>query len=164
MLAATIGPIVIRASRNYNLNLLIRFFANCTYTWMGFLFLLVCALLLTDSYRFILYFVGRVSGHNLAGTSLTARTWLLLAFSGSVIATIYGVFEANHIRLRTITMTSPKIPVSVGPLRIVHISDIHLGLIVRQHRISRVLEKAKKARPDLLVSILLMHKWTISRG
>ena len=35
---------------------------------------------------------------------------------------------------------------------IVQISDVHLGLIVRQERLNKILEKVKSAHPDMLVS------------
>jgi predicted MPP superfamily phosphohydrolase len=40
----------------------------------------------------------------------------------------------------------------VGRLRIVQISDVHLGLIVREERLKRILAIVKEAHPDILVS------------
>ena len=39
-----------------------------------------------------------------------------------------------------------------GAFRIVQISDVHLGLIVREERLKRIMEHVRKASPDLLVS------------
>lgn len=64
----------------------------------------------------------------------------------------YGLYEANNIRTMNITITSPKISQSIGKLRVVQISDVHLGLIVREKRLEKILAKVREANPDLLVS------------
>jgi predicted MPP superfamily phosphohydrolase len=70
----------------------------------------------------------------------------------AVIAGIYGYFEARNIRTERITLASPKIPQSLGKLTIVQISDVHLGLIVRDVRLQTILDKVKEASPDIVVS------------
>ena len=64
----------------------------------------------------------------------------------------YGYFEAGDIRTENIVIKSPKIPAEIQRLRIVQISDVHLGLIVREERLRNILEKVKAADPDILVS------------
>ena len=49
-------------------------------------------------------------------------------------------------------MSSPKISQRIGKFRVVQISDVHLGLIVRERRLKKILAKVKEAEPDLLVS------------
>jgi hypothetical protein len=64
----------------------------------------------------------------------------------------YGLFEATDIRLERIELASPKITAKSGRIRIVQISDVHLGLIVREGRLSRILARIQEANPDILVS------------
>jgi predicted MPP superfamily phosphohydrolase len=64
----------------------------------------------------------------------------------------YGYLEAKGIRLEHITIETSKIPEEMSGLRIVQISDVHIGLIVREHRLRNILDKVKKVNPDLLVS------------
>ncbi len=49
-------------------------------------------------------------------------------------------------------MKSPKISPESGRIRIVQISDVHLGLIVREDRLRSIAAAVKKAGPDILVS------------
>jgi predicted MPP superfamily phosphohydrolase len=63
-----------------------------------------------------------------------------------------GAFEAWDIKLEKVTLASKKIPASLSGLRVVQISDVHLGLIVRHRRLRKILEAVKKADPDILVS------------
>jgi hypothetical protein len=64
----------------------------------------------------------------------------------------YGLFEAGAIRLEQVTITTPKIPREMGTFTICQISDVHLGLIVREERLMKVIDLVKQARPDVLVS------------
>lgn len=50
------------------------------------------------------------------------------------------------------TLASRKIPATLNGLRIVQISDVHLGLIVRHKRLAKILAAVKDAEPDILVS------------
>jgi len=75
-----------------------------------------------------------------------------ICLSHAILIAIYGYFEAKNIRTETLTVRSPKIPSEIGRLRIVQISDVHLGLIVREERLKRILGDVKKANPDILVS------------
>jgi hypothetical protein len=51
-----------------------------------------------------------------------------------------------------VTVETHKIPKDIRRLRVVQISDVHLGLIVGESRLKRILEKVMDARPDILVS------------
>ena len=45
-------------------------------------------------------------------------------------------------------------------MRIVQISDVHVGVLVREKRLAAILRKVKEAQPDLLVST--GTSWTAS--
>ena len=70
----------------------------------------------------------------------------------AIVGGIYGYLEALQIRTERVVLKTGKIPGGANSFRIVQISDIHLGLIVREKRLARILQKVKEARPHLLVS------------
>jgi predicted MPP superfamily phosphohydrolase len=70
----------------------------------------------------------------------------------SLAIAIYGYFEALNIRTERVVIKTHKIPEEIGRLRIVHISDVHVGLIVGEKRLMRILAEVKNASPDILVS------------
>jgi predicted MPP superfamily phosphohydrolase len=70
----------------------------------------------------------------------------------SFAVVIYGYFEALSIRTEHVTVKTPKIPETIGRIRVAQISDVHLGLIVGKSRLNRILEKVKDASPDILIS------------
>ena len=63
-----------------------------------------------------------------------------------------GAFEAWDIKIEKVTLAHEKIPHSLSVIRIVQISDVHLGLIVGHKRLRKILEFVHKANPDILVS------------
>jgi len=144
------SPIIVRLAERWGLELFARALAYIGYLWMGFLFLSVVTSLLLDS-------VGLLTG---IARLISTRTnvpllpaWLqllaptLVAFSISV----YGWCEAKDVRLHYIEVPSAKILPTAVPLRIVQLSDLHLGLLIREERLRQVLALVHEAQPDILV-------------
>ena len=119
---------------------------------MGVVFLLGCALIVVDAYRLVLYLLGPVSGIDLSFLTLGREILFVLSVAAVSVIAISGWFAARNIRSERIRITTSKIAPEVSPLRIVQISDVHLGLIVRQDRLKRIMAQVTRAEPDLLVS------------
>ena len=122
------------------------------YTWMGFLFILVCVCLAEDLYRAGTAMAGALLKKDTRRWRLNPRHAFVAVLLCAAGITVYGYFEALNIRTVQIEIGTPKIPPGTGRIRIVQISDVHLGLIVREARVRRILETVKAARPDILVS------------
>jgi predicted MPP superfamily phosphohydrolase len=122
------------------------------YIWMGILFLFVSASLVIDIYHFLVYVGSLVLRKDFVLFIPSAKTSFFIPFLLSIIIGVYGYFEAKDVRTEKIVINTSKIPEDVGRLRIVQISDVHLGLIVREDRLKRILSEVKKADPDILVS------------
>jgi predicted MPP superfamily phosphohydrolase len=121
------------------------------YTWMGVVFFLVCLSLCVDLYNLGIRLV--------AAFTKWPTTRLLLAgkkafFSILIIGLTLGLWamvEAWRIRLEHVEVKTAKLPAGVDRLKIVQISDLHLGLMVGESRLQRVLSLVREADPDLLV-------------
>ncbi|HWR90148.1 MAG TPA: metallophosphoesterase [Dissulfurispiraceae bacterium] len=146
MAVMILTPLLIRLCERAGFETLPRIMAYVGYTWTGIIFLLVCTLLLTDLCRVILSLAGKVNWTRQSGWTF----YLPLVIS--LTASLYGYFEALNIRNDHITIASPKIPREHGRIRVVQISDVHLGLIVREERLQRILKVVRKAEPDMLVA------------
>lgn len=132
-------PFIIHYLERYGLDSAARPAAFAGYTWMGVLFLFCSVALPLDCTRVALNLSASVSPY-------LFTTALVL----SLAITIYGYFEAGNIRTERISIKSAKIPEGPG-IRVVQISDVHLGLIVREGRLRSILEAVKRAGPDILV-------------
>jgi predicted MPP superfamily phosphohydrolase len=145
-------PFLVRVLEREGFDLLPRVLGYAGYVWMGVLFLFFSAAVAVDIYRFLVYLGGIILHRDLSPIGLSARYAFFTAFALSVLISVWGYFEGLSIRTEHITVRTPKIAKEVGRLRIVQISDVHLGLIVREGRLRRILEKVRAAEPDILLS------------
>jgi predicted MPP superfamily phosphohydrolase len=152
MVVMICAPILVRVSERQGLEFLARLLSYVGYTWMGLAFLFFTSSLCIDLYRFFVYVLGIILRTNLS--SLLPSSRLVFCIPALVTATIsiYGFFEACSIRSEQVVIASPKVPKEVKRFTIVQISDVHLGLIVREGRLQKILGKVKEAQPDILVS------------
>jgi len=152
MTLMVVAPIVVRISERYGYEALARGLAYVGFIWMGLLFLFISTSFFFDIYR-LLHFLARMFTQSpLASFTLSLRNFCTLAILFSFAVVIYGFFEALHIRTEHVTVKTDKIPEKIGRLRIVQISDVHLGLIVGKSRLERILREVRDACPDILVS------------
>lgn len=121
------------------------------YTWMGFLFLFCTIMLMIDLGRVLLW-LGGLCCKREAPAFFTARQAFLFAGILSLGVSIYGYHEAQAVRLEKVVIPTSKLPPSIRSFRIVQISDVHLGLIIREQRLNKFIREIEVAQPDLLVS------------
>ena len=152
MLIMIFAPIIVRFSEKAGYDFFARLMSYIGYTWLGILFLFISLSLVLDLYRFILYSGEVILNKDLSSIALPNKYAFLISLSLALLVAVYGYFEARDIRTETLTVKTPKIPAEIGRVRIVQISDVHLGLIVREERLRRILEQVKKANPDIFVS------------
>jgi predicted MPP superfamily phosphohydrolase len=76
---------------------------------------------------------------------------VVLVLIGLVLAALaWGWFEAGWVRFRTVHVRVPGLPADLEGLRIVHLSDLHLGVASRGVRaVERAADWAAARRPDL---------------
>jgi predicted MPP superfamily phosphohydrolase len=152
MVIMVFAPIIIRISEKHGFEFFARFMSYVGYTWMGLLFLFTCASLIIDIYHFLIYLSSLILRKDLMAFVLSPGISFFIPLILSILIAIYGFFEAQNIRTERITIRTSKIPESAGRLRIIQISDVHLGLIVRKERLEKILKEVKAAKPDLFVS------------
>ncbi|GFO70736.1 serine/threonine phosphatase [Geomonas limicola] len=142
------APILVRILEHRHLEVPAKIVAYLGYLWMGFFFLFLSATIGLDVLRLLLAWTGWLTERNLVpGEPQLLGAALLLALAGS----LYGYFEARQIRVERVTLKSSKLPAGER-LRIVQVSDVHLGLMVGEKRLARILALVRAEKPDLLVS------------
>jgi hypothetical protein len=145
------APILVRLVERSGNDQLAIFLAYFGYIWMGIVFVFVAAALAVDCYRILIWVSGLIIHKKLA-LQLGSKGAFYLPLAFSIFVSIWGTFEAWDIQLEKVVLANENIPASLNGFRIVQISDVHLGLIVRQKRLQKILEVVKKAEPDVLVS------------
>ncbi len=152
MVFMVVCPILVRVAERQGMESLARVLAYVGYTWMGFLFLFVAAAAVLDLYHLLIYVGAHTLGGPFSKWMLPSKAFFVLAFFASIMAGIYGLVEGGSIRTEHVVVVSPEIPKKLGRLRIVQISDVHLGLIMGKKGLSRILDVVRSAKPDILVS------------
>src|ERR1035437_1312103 len=114
-----------------------------SYMWMGYLFLFLCIGLVFDL------------GHALA--TLLNFNWPLnetmaLRIVGllALVMVGYGSIEARQIQIKEVHITTPKL--ASGRITIAQISDLHLGIMLGDGFLDRVITKLREIKPDIVVA------------
>jgi len=151
MLAMVFAPFLIRLAEKQGLEQFARVLSFAGYTWLGVLFLFFSSSLVLDGYRLLVRVAEITVQADYGSLKPSANTAFYLPLMVSVLIAGYGYHEAREVRTERITIKTIKLGEPVGRLRIVQISDVHLGLIIRQERLRRILSLVKEAAPDILV-------------
>jgi predicted MPP superfamily phosphohydrolase len=152
MLLMVLAPVIVHYSERFGLELFTRIMAHIGFVWGAILFLFFSASLVVEVFRLLVWVSGLVLQQPISSLTLSARQSLVVPLLISLSITTYGYFEARDIRTERVFVRTSKMPADVGRLKIVQISDVHLGLIVREQRLKKILEIVKAEKPDILVS------------
>ncbi|MFH1081585.1 MAG: metallophosphoesterase [Pseudomonadota bacterium] len=147
-----LAPVLVRVSERYGYESTACLLSYIGYIWMGVLFLVFAMSILLDAYRLLIYFAGQFTGKNLSSLIPPSPYLFVIPLLVSLAINAYGYFEAKNIRAEQVTIRTSKISPEVGRLRIVQISDVHIGMIIREKRLEKIVAAVKQAKPDLLVS------------
>ena len=142
-----LAPVIIRFTEKLHLETLARSIAYFGYLWMAFVFLFFFLNITFDTARYVFYFFCQ-SGENV----LLKNIFFSLAVFLSFIFVVYGFFDAQRIRVKRLEIYTDKLLPNNGKIRIVQISDVHIGLIIRDKRLKVILDRVKDEKPDILVS------------
>jgi len=142
-----LAPILIRFAEKLHLETLARSIAYCGYLWMAFVFLFFFLNITFEIARLIFEFI--LQNHE---SVLIKNVLFSLTVCLSLIFVVYGFLDAQRIRVKRLEIQTEKMLPSNGNIRIVQISDVHVGLIIRGKRLKVILDRVKEAKPDILVS------------
>lgn len=110
-------------------------------TWMGTLFLLFAALLVVD--------VVTAGGFLLPKLALTMRGWaLVVAAVLSVVALAQGLRDPV---VRDYEVRLPGLPAERDGTVLVEVSDIHLGTLIGERWMARVIDRVNAMKADIVI-------------
>ena len=85
------------------------------------------------------------------GTIPGGRTMTAVVAGVAMVITVYGLIEAQWIGVTNLTVRLPALPARLEGFRIAQISDMHLGWIVRDRRLEKIVNQINALQPDLIV-------------
>jgi hypothetical protein len=147
-----VSPIAVRFLERGGHEVAARFMAYSGYCWLGFIFFFFTILISFDVLRLLAYMAGIISKMDFSSFVSAYKFFFLVTLISSILLVFYGYREAGDIRIETLRIQSNKIPKETGKITIAQISDVHLGLIVGEKQLNKIVGLVKKANPDILVS------------
>jgi hypothetical protein len=140
------APLLVRILESRHLDVLARITAYAGYLWMAFIFLFFFLSISFDVLSFCYKFLPG------ATSASPNKITLLLAVFLSLVLVVYGFIDSYRVRVVNLEVQTDQTLPGNGKIRIVQISDVHVGLIIQERKIKLVLDKVKEAQPDILVS------------
>ncbi len=119
--------------------------------WLGFILYFALALIALDLIRFsdrLFHFLPNILTVNYVQTKLIVF-FSVLVFTAGVVAT--GYYNAIHPVWRELTIEIPKKAGSLSKLDIVMASDIHLGTLIKNSRLRRLVSEINDRNPDIVL-------------
>ena len=152
LVAMLVAPIAVRLLDRHGMHLAGRYLAYIGYTWMGLLFFFICLSLCLDAYNLSVKLLALLPGWSAGSLVWKGRgsfTFITLAvlFLGGLSA-----YSAWQIRLERVVLPTAKLPPQMDKLTIAQISDVHLGPMVGEMRLSRIIRILERVKPDLVVA------------
>ena len=118
--------------------------------WLGYgTFGLVAYLFLFQVMLFCVEMAARLALPRLA-PALRSRRALLAATFLALATVAWGVFEGGNVRALSRTMVSAKLQ---QPVRVVMVSDLHLGALTLDSRVEALVRLVKAQKPDLVLLV-----------
>jgi uncharacterized protein len=152
LVLGVMAPVIVRVAERFGLELFVRLVSWAGYLWMAVILLFFSTALLFDCYRLLVNGAGLVLRADVAAYLPPPRMLFLVPLSAALLVSVYGFFEAQQIGTEHVEIRSAKIPKAAGTIRMVQISDVHIGVMVRGQRLAGILRKVSEASPDLLVA------------
>lgn len=139
-----------RGSRSMVSNTALKRWSYISYGWMGLAFLLCVGLGLSDLGLWLL----RVSLADLydwhALSTIRVRAVLVIVIAGS--AAVRGAYNALRTpKIATVHLRLPQWPSELDGLRVLQLSDLHIGPMLEQDFLARVVAACNARTPDLVV-------------
>ena len=134
---ATFSPVLWRVLDRSGFVEISRPLAFASLFWMGFVIYFLMVGLAVDVYRRF--------------RSPGPRKAFLITLALSLILSAYSHAETYHLQVYRFTIETPKLP-SGKEIKILHISDMHLGPVMGEDRIEMLERVYREERPDLVVA------------
>jgi hypothetical protein len=118
--------------------------------WLAWLFYILMSLLVIDIFRLIDYFIPFIP-QNIIPQISNIKLGFVVVFVLSLLTTIYGYFNARNPIVNPVSVAIDK-PLSKD-LKIVVVSDLHIGAIVSNTKIERLVREINAIQPDLVLIV-----------
>jgi len=118
--------------------------------YLGFMVYVLLLLVLVDALRLADHWVRVVPRSLAGGRGALAAFWAVLLLSAAVVAA--GRWNARNPVVREYDLVLKGMP-REAPLRVAVASDLHVGLLVRNHWLADIIDTVNSTGPDVVVLV-----------
>ncbi|MBI5057629.1 MAG: metallophosphoesterase [Nitrospirae bacterium] len=129
-----------------------RTFAYTGFMWVSLLIVFFPLALLLEFYNFIMLRGDVLFGRDLSSIAVSPFYTFFAPLCISAAVNVYGIYEAKNLKVEKLTVKTSKLPEGVGKITIAQISDLHLGMVIRDKALNKVIRLIEGVKPDLIVS------------
>jgi predicted MPP superfamily phosphohydrolase len=119
------------------------------YTWMGVSFIAFCLTLAMYIAQVLFNLTARLFSWNSLRISPLNQAWLIVVLT--LVLSIWAVYGHQSLKMQRLNLVSSKLKASNEQLRIVFISDLHLGLMAGKKSAQEVVSKIKSENADIVL-------------
>jgi predicted MPP superfamily phosphohydrolase len=135
----------------YDFNFLNRFVTFLASSWMGISFLLVLCASGSDLVRFFLRKADFFPKIPLSRISYYQRALVITSVAGCLGLGGYGFWEARQVEVTRVEISLRHLAPELDGLSVVHLSDVHYGMLHENGRLSDLVRRVNELQPDLVV-------------
>lgn len=114
------------------------------FSWIGFTWLGICGIAL-----FLVAFGDLLQ---LLGVDFTDQFQFQITFTLAAAISVWGAYSARSYRTQFIKLSSNKLTVTKEQIRVVQISDLHVGSNSSQKFVRKLVQDINDLKPDIIVS------------
>ncbi|HDK80956.1 MAG TPA: metallophosphoesterase, partial [Nitrospirae bacterium] len=126
--------------------------AYVSYSWMALLLFFFSCGLIFDLYNLVLLALGYTLQKNLDSLFIPGPHAFYIPLLLAIPLSIYSYYEATDLRTGKLILKTSKLPEEIRKLTVAHISDLHLGIMVKDEMLDKIAEEIQRAKPDIIVS------------
>jgi hypothetical protein len=150
--AMVVAPIAVRILDRHGMHLAGRYLAYLAYTWMGLLFFFFWLSLCLDLYNLSMRVLALLPGWSTDSLIWKGRDSFIAIVLGVLFLGALSGYCAWQIRLERVVLQTAKLPAQVEKVTIAQVSDVHLGPMVGERRLARIIRLLERVKPDIVVA------------
>ncbi|NVN92525.1 MAG: metallophosphoesterase [Desulfuromonadales bacterium] len=127
-------------------------FAWIVFPWMGLTLLMIVSMLAADMFWLLLNLVPAAPIHDPNRRFLIQRALGITALGASGLLGVYSLWNGlRQVTVKPLTVMLNRLPKSLDGLKIVQITDLHIGPIIDGKWLRQIVDKVNALEPDIIV-------------
>jgi len=118
--------------------------------WLSFFLYLVLFILVVDLFRVIQHYF-HIFPTSLTSGALSGKMLFIYGISITTIITLVGFINARNPIVNERNIVIDKKDSNLDSLKVVFLTDVHLGVILGKNHAERLVEKINKQNPDIVI-------------